>query len=67
MCRKSASAWGFAHLVVEALIFSGQGDFFKQQRDVLDWGGSNGRIAMMFKAAYPNIQSHVADPIHKSA
>lgn len=32
---------------------------------VLDWGGSSGRSIAMMKAAFPDIDAHVADPIRK--
>ena len=33
---------------------------------VLDWGGSTGRAIAMMKAAYPQIEAYLADPIRNS-
>jgi len=58
-----------ADLVLEAIYFAGGHDALKnivKNGVVLDWGGSSGRSISMMKAAFPNIEAHVGDPIRKS-
>ena len=53
-----------ADMVSEALLWAG--GKLEDLHEVLDWGGSTGRSIAMWQAAFPETESHLADPIRKS-